>query len=226
MFDFNDSLNVIEKNLDEAIGAYFVYDNIMQKAVVDKSFLIKLNQNSYFWHYILYSLQTTYFMSLGRIFDQRRGTLSINVFLNKCTENINLFSKVELKKRKAEHITDNDELQKYINNAYEPGSETFKDLKRIVKEYSKEYEKNYRDIRHLVFAHTKITKKKELEQLFSNTSRNKLEEIFIRLKYVMIGLFGLYHNGHKIELSKNIKPDELSILRKIKEESNSALKLL
>ena len=116
MFEFDESLNLIEKNLDEAIGAYFVYDNIMQNAVLNEMFLQKLNQNKYFWRYIFYSLQTTYFMCLGRIFDNKSKSLSINAFLNECTRNINLFSKTELMKRKTDVFSSKNDLQNYIDN--------------------------------------------------------------------------------------------------------------
>lgn len=226
MFDFSESLNIIEKNLDEAIGAYFVYDNIMQNAVLDELFLQKLNQNKYFWRYIFCSLQTTYFMCLGRIFDNKSKFLSINAFLNECTRNINLFSKTELMKRKADNFSSKNDLQNYIDNAYEPNLADFKNLKNIIKAYNKEYEDNYRDIRHTVFAHTEITKKDELEKLFSKTSRDKLEEILMVLKHILIGLFGLYHNGHKIELTNNIYQNGFSVFKKIKEESKDVLKSL
>ena len=226
MFDFYYSLQVIDKNLEEAIGAYFVYENIMKKATNDELFLNRLNENLYFWHYILYSLQTTYFMGLGRVFDKRKGTHSINAFLDKCKNNISLFSKSELKKRKEIIFKNIVELESYISNTYEPELKDFNHLKDIINECNEEYEKNYRNIRHLVFAHTKITKNEDLEKLFANTSKLKLEEIFLQLKCVIIGLFDLYNNGHKIELSVNMKPDYLSLLRTIKEESINVLKLL
>ena len=191
----------------------------MQYAVLNEMFLQKLNQNKYFWHYIFYSLQTTYFMCLGRVFDNKSKTLSINAFLNKCSANINMFSKTELMKRKADVFSIKNDLQNYIDNAYEPTLTDFKNLKNIVKTYNKEYEDNYRDIRHKVFGHTEITKKEDLEKLFSNTSRIKLEEILLMLKHIMIGFFGLYHNGHKIEFSCSIHSNSFVLFKKIKEES-------
>ncbi len=226
MFDFDESLQMIEKNIDEAIGAFFVLDNIMQKAIAEEVFLVKLNHNIYFWNNIIYSLQSSYFMSLGRIFDQRRDTFSINVFLNKCTENFYQFSKTELRKRKATHITNSVELQEYIDNTYEPTLEDFRKIKNIVNDFGKVYRNDYKDIRHLIFAHTKLIEKSELKNLFLNTSKNKLEEIFITLKYLMTGLFGLYHNGQKIEIPNNINRNDITVLSKIKEESNNVLKLI
>ncbi|MBL7934705.1 MAG: hypothetical protein JNM51_02725 [Bacteroidia bacterium] len=223
MFDFNDQLTQIELNLDEAMGAYFVYDNIIQKAVADEMFLQKMNQNLYFWHSIIYSLQTTYFICMGRIFDNKSKVLSVNAFLNKCSENIQMFSKAELAKRKIDILKSDIEFQNYIDNAYEPTQEDFRFLKNIVKEYSKDYESNYRDIRHKVFGHTEVTKKEELERLFSNTSKIKLEEMFLVMKHIMIGLFGLYHNGHKIEFTSNILQYGFNLFTKIKEESNIVL---
>ena len=223
MFDFNESLNQIEKNLDEAIGAYFVYDNIMLKAYKDEKFLERLNQNLYFWHYIIHSLQTTYFMCLGRIFDNSGKALSINAFINKCTQNIKIFSKPELTKRKVGIFESSQELQNYIDNSIEPKLEDFKELKRIIKSYSKEYEDNYKNIRHKIFGHTEITKKEEIEKLFLNTSRIKIEEILLMLKHITIRLFSLYHNGQKIELFNDINSNSFHIYKKIKEEADNVL---
>ena len=223
MFDFSKSLGQVELNLEKGYGAYFVYDSILQKAYDNESFLNIVNENIYFWHSITYSLQSTYFICLGKVFDDSAVIPSINSFLNSCTQNISIFSKQELWKRKLAHFDDQSELQEYVGRAYFPTTDDFKHVKSIVKTYKKEYDNNYKDIRNKVFGHSEITKKDELEAVFVNTSRVKLEEIFMFLKHLLVELFSLYNNGHKIELQSYIYSNSFNLYKKIREDSEKTL---
>ncbi len=225
-FNFLESLKQLEKNLNEAIGAFYVYDSIVKKAWENKAFLNQVNENKYFWKSILYSLQSTYFISLGRLFDNSSATLSINAFISKCLSNIHIFSKSELKKRRLKDFSNEIELDNYIANTIEPSKQELGSIQKIIKSYNEEYQLIYKDIRNKVFGHSEITTKQELDNLFSKTSRDKLDEIFTMLTHLFSEFYNLYHNGHKLKLSNKPYIQKNSFIKKTVEDSEKMLNKL
>ena len=81
------------------------------------------------------SLQTSFFMVLGRIFDQD-SKHNIDKLVKTAQENREIFSKGALAKRKTEQSNNADEwIDDYLKSVYEPTAKDFRELRKKVKEF-------------------------------------------------------------------------------------------
>ena len=76
MTDVEASLNHYSKEVDLATYTFFVWKSINNIAVGDKEILTALRRNALSWGVITHSLQCTFFICLGRIFDDRKDSFS------------------------------------------------------------------------------------------------------------------------------------------------------
>ena len=60
----------------------------------------KYNQHAHFWTLTSYALQSTFFISFGRIFDDRRDVFSVQKLVDATIKNPAFFSKAALRLRK------------------------------------------------------------------------------------------------------------------------------
>jgi len=178
-------MSIVEKNLkhfgkelDDLIKSFYVWKYIHKIAFDDKDIHKALNKNALSWVTILLSLQSTYLITFGRIFDNKnkKNRFSIYILLDKCIENINEFSDTARKE-------DFENLKKEIENK-----------KKIIQPYL--------NIRHQKIAHTNDKKIDNTSSLFEKTEIGEIEEIVWRLKFIYDCLWGLFLNGHELPLDK------------------------
>jgi hypothetical protein len=83
----------------------------------------KFQRAAHFWSLSAYSLQTTFFMAFGRIFDKRSDSFSVQKLVEATIANPALFSKAALRerKRKSANMTGSDPrwLVDYLNKAWD-----------------------------------------------------------------------------------------------------------
>ena len=147
---FNEELEIFRT--EAQAGAQFLYSYLAFTATVGKNrkALSLINRTPLFWKTIAAALQTSFFIVLGRIFDQK-SVHNIDRLLKIAQDNINIFSKATLVSRKKQANANADE--EYFKNSYEPTKHDFRNLRKKVKDYRKIYENNYRDIRSQFYAH-------------------------------------------------------------------------
>ena len=141
--------------------------------------------------------QTSFFIVLGRIFDQK-SPHNIDRLLKVAQENIDIFKKASLEKRKRKE-SDNasDWIDDYLKDVYVPVAADFRELRKKVREYRKIYNNNYRDIRHKIYAHKQITDTEEVQKLFSKTNIRELQKVFVFVNALYEALWQLFYNGRK-----------------------------
>ena len=194
-------------------GAQFLYSYLAFNAIVgeNKKALDFVNHTPLFWKTNMGALQTSFFIVLGRIFDQT-SKHNIDVLLKIAESNINIFSKVALAARKKRESPNADEwLEDYLKRSYEPKARDFREFRKKVKGYRRIYEANYRDIRRKVYAHKELTESADVQKLFSKTNIRELQRVFVFVNALYEALWELLHNGRKPVLRpmrysvKNIK---------------------
>lgn len=180
-------------------GAQFLYSYLAFNSIIseNKRALAFVNHAPLFWKTNMGALQTSFFIVLGRIFDQS-SRHNIDVLVSICENNSGIFSKAALAVRKKRDSANAHEwLDGYLERAYEPTPHDFRELRKKVREYRKLYESNYRDIRRKIYAHKEITESAEVEKLFSKTNTRELQRVFVFVNAFYEALWELFHNGRK-----------------------------
>ena len=145
--EFLTHLTNLRNEINKCIQTYYTYITIYRVAYENPGVLKILNRNSIFWNNTLYSLQCTFFIVLGRIFDDDEASFSVHQLLNYCTNNSSIFSLSSLARRNNEN---------YAKKKYSPTIDDFRELKKIKKSYKRKYDEYYKDIRDKVFAHNEL----------------------------------------------------------------------
>lgn len=116
--------DAVRGDLDAAIKSNTAYLKIHALAAGDYDILGKYNRFAGFWNLCTFALQTTFFISLSRLFDNRRDSVSIHKLANATVDNCSFFSKAALRERKHElsHTSNTDPpwLSDFVNKAWHP----------------------------------------------------------------------------------------------------------
>ena len=191
------SFNIYSSEVEAACQAFFLWKGINNIASKNEDIFRGLNESALSWNTITFALQNHYFILLGRLFDTDGDSFSVHTFLRNCIENIDQFSKENLRKRKISSTTSGDLswLDGYIENAYEPTENDFQRLRGEITKYKKIYEKIYRPIRNKVVAHKDKETIAIQRELYEKTNIGQIEEILNNLFQVKEVVFQLLHNG-------------------------------
>lgn len=149
--------DLIRGDVEASIISNHTYLTINNLTVADREVYWKLNRFSDFWRLTMLSLQTTFFISFGRLFDNRRDSHSIQKLVDITIQNPSLFSKAMLRerKRKSAHMQGPDPswLVEYVRNAWEPTAAELQPLKATLAPHYDKFKAIYQPIRHKFFAH-------------------------------------------------------------------------
>jgi hypothetical protein len=210
---------------DEVTGAeysFYAYLRTHQILTEDRNLYKKANKYSLFWITVLISLQTTTFITLGRIFDKSSDSHSIDVLIKYCRDNKHIFSKEQFAKRKAAFPH---KLEKFLKeNPGELVRDTDFDIfKGQIDSYRDIFKRKYQGIRHKIYAHKDARVIGKEHELFSKTSVDELKSILDFLNKVWGALWELYHNGRRLDLTKT---EVKYVRRKLIEHTEGFLKSL
>jgi hypothetical protein len=122
--DYWRMFELIRGDVETAIKSNLTYLTVHRVAAENADIFDKYNRFAEFWMVNAYTLQTTFFVTFGRIFDTRRDVYSVQKVVEDTIANPSSFSKSALRdrKRKASRISGVDPgwLVEYIDNAWEP----------------------------------------------------------------------------------------------------------
>jgi len=162
--DYWRMFDLIRGDVETAIKSNFTYLTIHRLAAENAEIFDKYNRFAEFWMLNAYSLQTTFFVTFGRIFDTRRDVYSVHKVVEGAIANPSFFSKSALRarKRKASRIADVDPgwLVEYVAHAWEPTRAELEPLRIALAPNFAKFKAIYQPIRHQVFAHKSIQPKR------------------------------------------------------------------
>jgi hypothetical protein len=190
------------KEFQIACSSFYAWKNINNIAVSDKKVYHALNRNALSWNIILYSLQCTFFIAIGRLFDLNRKAFFIHSFLKSYIENIGQFSKNELRERKIKYSqTDRlPWLDEYIEKSYQPNKKDFLKLKGEISKKQKRYELIYKPIRDKIFAHKEVKEIKHEDELFKKANIGEMQDLLCFLYQIERIIFQLLYNGNLMNI--------------------------
>jgi len=194
---FANELEIFRTEAETAIQFFYSYLAIHALSGEHKEVYRLLNTAPLFWNTVLGALQTGTFIAVGRVFDQK-SEHNVDRLIKIAQVNIDIFSKESLAKRKRRGSDNADEwLENYLRDVYVPNADDFRRLRRHIAKRRKIYESNYRNIRHLIYAHKVVSEKGQEQELFGKTNIREFQKLLIFLKKLHEALWQLYHNGSK-----------------------------
>ena len=197
MVEIEELYKEFESEVNVACWSFYTWKNIHNVAAGDKKIHHALNRNPLSWNIILYSLQCTFFITIGRLFDTDRRSFSVHTFLRKCSENADQFSKDSLRKRRIKgYEADKPSwLDEFIEKSYQPNKEDFLKLKGEVSKRQKLYNSIYKPIRHEIFAHKDIERIKYVDILFKKVKIDEIQDLLYSLYQIKMIIRELLENG-------------------------------
>ena len=194
---FRHELEVFRTEVEFSIQ--FFYTDLTINAVLgdNKEALKIVNLTPLFWRTNVGSLQTSFFIVLGRIFDQKLNH-NVDKLLQTAQNNSIIFSAEALERRKREENANaNEWIDDYMKDVYVPSAGDFRRLRKYVNKYRTIYKDKYRDIRRKVYAHKELSKREDVQKLYSKTNIREMQKLIIFLNRLYVALWELFHNGHK-----------------------------
>lgn len=189
-----------EDELNIAIGSFLFWEILNSRKIISQKMLNEMNETPIAWNFIRYSLFVNYILALGRIFDTDGDSFSIDNLLKACIEEIDIFSKEELRKRRIVSGSDSKGVDEYISGAFVPTEKDFLVLRGEVSKRRKIFQDDYRPIRHKIIAHKDLGHLGNSDALFVNTNIDEISDILEFLYSLQMALFGLYQNGRQLVL--------------------------
>jgi len=183
-------------------GAQMLYAFLsLQTTLAEKKNLRDaVNENPLFWKTSLAAMQTSFFITLGRVFDES-SKHNLFALLKYAEDHADIFSLDALAARKRAASANADEwLEGYLATAHVPTGDDFHRLRRRAQHYNRIYRKNYKRIRNKIYAHKEATDDATVQSLFANTRIRELENIFVYLNKVHECLWQLLNNGREPRL--------------------------
>jgi len=214
MTDIDNLLKHFKSEVTTATVSFFAWKNINNLAAQDRSVYDALNRNALSWGALTHSLQITFLVTIGRIFDMDTGALSLRSFLRKCKTEVRQFSRESLRARRQKGMQgapDPEWLSAYIAAAYEACANDFRMIEREAKKYHDIYETAYRPIRNQIIAHKDMNALPATSALFAKTNIGDIERTLLFLHQVVGVVSDLYANGHFTELSSHKLEEEMYI---------------
>lgn len=194
---FEKELEIFRTEASLCAMYYYAFLGVESIIASNRKILDIVNETPSFWNANISALQTSTFIVLHRIFDNK-SKHNINKLLTIADSNINIFSKEALAGRKRQLSKNADEwLNEYLADVYVPVEKDFKRLSGYILKYRKIYENNYMKIRHMYYAHKIVSSHDDVSKLFAKTTILELEKIVVFLLRTHNMLWELYFNGRK-----------------------------
>lgn len=140
-------------------------------------------------------------LTLGRIFDTDGDSASINNLIKNCINDVEVFSKENLRIRKLKQSGFSVEwIDSYIDKPYEPRAKDFHMLKSKIAKYRRIYEDYHHPIRNKIFAHVDKEYVGRKSELWEAAKSANMVEMLNFLEDLKVTLQMTYDNGRQPEL--------------------------
>jgi hypothetical protein len=188
---------IFSGEVTNATWSFFVWKSFNNVVSVDRDIYRAINENALSWNIINHSLQSTFFITLGRLFDIDGDAFSVHSLLRCCIAHIDQFSLDNLRQRKIKGNDgkEPDWLEGYMADAYQPVVEDFQRLRGEVSKQQKIYEEIHRPIRHRVIAHKEVDSIENVGELFGKTNIGQIQDFINFLHQIQNIVFDLLFNG-------------------------------
>lgn len=195
---FEEELEILRTEAESAAQFLYAYRAIHEIAARRPEVETLLNTAPLFWNTTLGALQISAFITLGRVFDDDKGSHGVARLLRLAIANPQIFSRDALAARRQGHSpTKPGWLDGFISTTYVPSPPDFEFLQDKVSANKAIYEQRYKPIRNKVFAHKDIKGNANVHALFAQTNIVEWQTLTLFLQSLYNALWQLFHNGIK-----------------------------
>jgi hypothetical protein len=180
-------------------AAQYIYAEmaIQHAASKSKKLLNRLNNTPTFWLSCSAALQSSAYISLGRIFDTN-SKYNVTALLDAMEGNLDLFQREGLASRKRkEGKMDPHWLPDYLESAHYPTIKDINHLRAMVERYRIIYERAIKPARNKYLAHREKEEHAEVKALFARGTVRELWRLTTFLHQLYEVLWEQLHNGRR-----------------------------
>ena len=208
------------KDADVAIQCFYVWLTVHDAARKNEKVYHLLSRDR-FWTLAVGSIQANSLIALGRIFDTDQRSHSVKHLLELAEQNISIFSKTALRKRKSKQSANAHEwIDDFMRgNVFVPKVSDFKRWQSFVKARRKVYESCYNQLRNKVYAHRDRT---DIAGIVAKTNIRELGRLVSDMYQFHDVLLELLQDGRKPRL----RPLRHSAGHRIERDTRKFLKSL
>jgi hypothetical protein len=201
MADLERIITEYQAEVVTAVGSYESWKTIQNRAASDPALLARLNADVRAWLSIIHSLQLTYLIVLGRIFDSDRRTLTLPTLVRECRSHRGQFSRSALRERRLRGVKGAAPgyLDGYIAACAEPSEADFDEIETALQSHLATYKRSYKDIRDKLMAHRELALLGRTDALFARTQIGELEALLNFAYGAGEVLWHWMHNGRKTD---------------------------
>jgi hypothetical protein len=219
---------LVRTDVRAAITSFQIFLTIYNLKAAEPEIQVKIRSFPEFWSITLFSLQTTFFISFGRVFDTARDSLSIQKLVRIAEQYAPIFSRKFLlaRKRFDNRIAGDDPqwLLDYVREAWEPTRADLEDLRKSLDPLFSKFKEIYDPIRNKIYAHRSKEDETVVYELFSKTLIGDVQRILHFVHTLLWALQEMAYNGRKPELQNFSDYDHY--LEKLQVETETFLRRL
>lgn len=217
---FESQLENLRHESNTVAAFVFAEFAIHYRVAQSRRLLQRLNETPTLWKAIAASLQTSAYISLSRVFDEK-SKYNLEGLLRAFEKELNVFQRDGLQRRKWDGCSEKPEwLDEYLDRAYYPTQLDVVRTRKRVAEFRRTYDRAVRDVRNQYFAHRQEFDGAVVAALFA---KGKIAEI-CRLSIFLLDLHAvlqeLYLNG-KAPKFPRIQTSIASLFRKFDQRRNT-----
>lgn len=195
--EFEDRLEKVGS--DARACAVYAYSGLAFHHVVAARFPLRhtIDAHAAFWNGMLGAQQTGAFVTLGRLFDNRPDTQSLDWLLRYGEQFPGIFSRTSLARRKVAVGLSEGDAATYVAEAFEPRNGGLAALRTALNDSRELYRTRVQPIRHRVYAHAGILSREERDALFAELPLQDYERLAVFPSLLHEALWQLYNNGRE-----------------------------
>ena len=189
--------DIIRNDVNAAMVSCYTHRRINDVFAADRAIADRVNRSAEFWRVTSFSLHTTLFIVLARIFDHDDDVHSVHHVLNATIAHPEFFNKQALRARKLSTLIGQPTpfwLDEYVQQAWEPSTRDLRALKKALAPHKTKFDSIYRPIRHQI-AHIIYKDQQTIADLYSKTLKTDIDEILCFLHSLIQAIWELAFNA-------------------------------
>lgn len=188
--EFERQLDIFHSECGAAIGFFYAGYGLQLAILRTPAATVGLNKAPSFWNATLDALKASTLVTLGRVFDPKQENHSLTRLIAFSHSNMHIFGEEALRRRMQRS-------QRQVSDIYEPSTNDFRRLKRLIATRRREYESMLRPWRHKLYAHRGVLDSTELEEVPPDIEAARLQKLVTFLPRIHGLLWRLYYDGQR-----------------------------
>ncbi|MBU2985398.1 hypothetical protein KO528_08545 [Saccharophagus degradans] len=193
----NIEINKLREEIEASLRYLYSYKAYYQ-ALSEQTRVDKINKNVEFWMTFSDSILSNLFISIRRLYENKRESFNVQRFIEICYKRHHEFSLHSLQTRKVSSgILSIAQAEEYIKGKYEPSKADFHAMAAYIKTNSKGMRGVYTKVASEVYAHAIHYNHKSALLPNQNLNLNDIEIALLSVWHVYEQVWQLYENGRK-----------------------------